>query len=332
VAVIRWGILGTAKIARQHVLPAMQAADRCEVVAVASRSQARAEEVSEALGIEKAYGSYGQLLHDGAIDAVYIPLPNHMHAEWSIASARTGKHILCEKPIALTTAEAESMVRAADESGVILREAFMYQFHPTWQRVRELVADGELGDVVAINSWFSFFNNDPNNIRNVLDYGGGALMDVGCYCIHLSRLVFGSEPTATKAIVIRDPKSGVDITTAGMLEFGDHVSSFTCSIRTEPDQRVEIYGTEGHIGIEIPFNIPPDRPTRISVTSGGEPPTDPSVVTLEFGPANQYALQAEAFAAAILDGAAMPDTGADAIGNIRAIERAFAAAGPSGWS
>lgn len=329
---IRWGVLGTAKIALKHVIPAIQSADRCEVTAIASRNVARAEKVAEVMGIEKAFGSYGQLLHDDDIDAVYIPLPNHMHAEWSIAAARAGKHVLCEKPIALTSVQAESMVAAATEAGVILREAFMYQFHPTWQRVRELVQNGEIGDVVAVNSWFSFFNNDPDNIRNILDYGGGALMDVGCYCIHLSRLIYGCEPTATKATVIRDPESGVDITTAGVLEFGTRISSFTCSIRTEPDQRVEIYGTEGRIGIEIPFNIPPDRPTRISVTAGGDPPAEPAVATLEFDPVNQYSLEAEEFAAAILDGAAMPDTGAAAIGNIRAIERVFAAAGPSGWS
>jgi predicted dehydrogenase len=194
------------------------------------------------------------------------------------------------------------------------------------------VSSGEIGDVVAINSWFSFFNDDPDNIRNVLDYGGGALMDIGCYCIHLSRLIYGAEPTATKATVIRDPESGVDIVTACVLEFGNRISSFTCSTRTEPDQRVDIYGTEGRIGVQIPFNIPPDRTTHIAVTAGGNPPTEPNEATLDFAPVNQYTLQAEAFAAAILDGADMPDTGAAATGNIRAIERVLAAAGPSGWS
>lgn len=331
-AEVRWGVLSTANIARKHVIPAIQAADRCKVVAIASRSSARAEEAAGATGIEKAYGSYGQLLHDDEVDAVYIPLPNHMHAEWSIAAARAGKHVLCEKPIALSAAQAETMVAAAAEAGVILREAFMYRFHPTWQRVGELVDSGEIGEVVAISSWFSYWNDDPNNIRNILDYGGGALMDIGCYCIHLSRLIYGSEPTATKATVIRDPQSGVDTLTAGVLEFGSRISSFVCSTRTEPDQRAEIYGTEGRIGIEIPFNIPPERPTRISVTAGGAPPAEPAAVTLEFDPVNQYVLQAEAFAASVLDGAQLPDSGAAVIGNIRAIERAFAAAGPSGWS
>jgi predicted dehydrogenase len=314
---VRWGILGTANIAIKQVIPAVLQADRCEVVAIASRNQHRAEKVAETFGITRAHGSYGQLLNDDEIDAVYIPLPNHMHAEWAISAARAGKHVLCEKPIALSSAEAETMISAARDNGVILREAFMYQFHPAWQRTRELVESGEIGEVVAIDSWFSYFNDDPDNIRNVLDYGGGALMDIGCYCIHVSRLLFGSEPTAIKAAVRRDRQFGVDIVTSGVLEFGDRIATFGCSTRTEPDQRVDIYGTKGRIRI---------------VTAGGEPPVAPATVTLEFETVNQYTLQAEAFAAAVLDGAPMPDTGAAAANNIKVIERVFAATGPSGWT
>lgn len=329
---VRWGVLSTANIGTEQVIPAIQAADRCRVTAIASRSLERATEVAKSLGIDQAYGSYGQLLNDPEIDAIYIPLPNHLHAEWSIAAVTAGKHVLCEKPIAMSVAEAEQMVAAADDAGVILREAFMYQFHPTWRRAKELVDTGEIGDVVAVDTWFSYFNDDPGNIRNILEYGGGALMDIGCYCIHLSRLIFGSEPTGTKATVRRDPDSGVDIATAGILEFGEKFSTFTCSTRAEPDQRVDIYGTEGRLRIEIPFNIPFDRATRILVTAGGEPPTEPATVALEFDPANEYTLQAEAFAAAILDGDPLPDVGHDAVHNIRAIERVFAATGPSGWA
>ncbi len=310
----------------------MLQAERCEVVAIASRNQHRAEQVAESLGIPRAHGSYGQLLNDDEVDAVYIPLPNHMHAEWSIAAARAGKHVLCEKPIALSSAEAETMIAAAQENEVILREAFMYQFHPTWQRTKELVDNGEIGEIVAIDSWFSYFNDDPSNIRNVLDYGGGALMDIGCYCIHLSRLIFGGEPTAIKAAVRRDPEFGVDIATSGVLEFGDRIATFGCSTRTEPDQRVDIYGTRGRVRIEIPFNIPFDRPTRVFVTAGGEPPVAPETVTLDFPAVNEYTLQAEAFAAAVIDGAAMPDTGTAVAHNIKVIERVFAATGPSGWT
>lgn len=224
------------------------------------------------------------------------------------------------------------MVTAAADNDVILREAFMYQFHPTWQKAVALVEEGRIGEVVAVDSWFSYFNDDSENIRNIAEYGGGALMDIGCYSIHLSRLVMKNEPTAVKAFVRRDPEMGVDIATSAILEFGDKVSSFGCSTRAEDAQRVDIHGSEGRISIEIPFNIPPHLPTRISVFAGGEPPALPGVETIEFEPVDQYTLQAEAFAAAVLDGTPMPDTGADVLHNIRVIEKVFAATGPSGWS
>ncbi|MEA2001453.1 MAG: Gfo/Idh/MocA family oxidoreductase [Actinomycetota bacterium] len=329
---VRWGILSTANIGTKHVIPAIQAADRCEVVAIASRRTDAAEEVASGLGIEQAYGSYGQLLQDPNIDAVYVPLPNHMHAEWTIAAAAAGKHVLCEKPIALSAAEAETMVTACQQAGVILREAFMYRFHPTWQVVRRLIDEGGIGTITAIDSWFSYFNDDPENIRNILDYGGGALMDIGCYSIHLSRMLMNGEPDSVKASVQRDAMTGVDTLTAAVLEFGDRVATFSCSTRAEPDQRVDIYGTTGRISIEIPFNIPADLVTRIAITAGGNPPIDPRIETIEFDPANQYTLQAEAFAAAVLDGEALPDSGTAAVGNMRVVDKVFASAGPSGWA
>ncbi len=329
---VRWGILSTANIGREQVVPAIQAAAHCEVVAIASRSIDSATEYAAELGIEKAYGSYGQLLHDPDIDAVYIPLPNHMHAEWAIAAAENGKHVLCEKPIALTSTEAEAMAAAAASAGVILREAFMYRFHPTWLAARRLLDEGIIGEVMAVDSWFSYFNDDPENIRNILEYGGGALMDIGCYSIHLSRMLLGGEPTAIKAAVQRDPATGVDTLTTAILEFGEKIATFGCSTRAEPDQRVDVYGTEGRISIEIPFNIPVDRPTRISVIAGGNPPTEPAAKVIDFDPVDQYTLQAEAFAGAVLDGVPVPDSGGDVVGNIRVVERVFAATGPSGWA
>lgn len=329
---VRWGILSTANIGRELVIPAIQQADRCEVIAIASRSIDAAQGVAAELGIDRAYGSYGQLLHDPDIDAVYIPLPNHMHAEWAIASAKAGKHVLCEKPISLSAAEAETMIAAAADADVILREAFMYRFHPSWTMARTLLEEGRIGSLTSIDSWFSYFNDDAGNIRNILEYGGGALMDIGCYSIHLSRMLMGSEPTGIKASVQRDPDSGVDTYTSAILEFGSRVATFGCSTRVEPDQRVDLYGTRGRISIEIPFNIPSDRPTRLTVTAGGDPPVAPKTETIEFDPVNQYTLQAEAFVAAVLDGEALPDSGLDAADNIRVIDRVFAAAGPSGWS
>ena len=322
---LRWGILSTAKIAREKVVPGIQRAHRCEVVALGSRDGDRARAVAEALGIPRAHDSYEALLADPEVDAVYVPLPNHLHAEWTIAAARAGKHVLCEKPISTTSAEAERMVEACAGEGVRLMEAFMYRLHPSWVAVRELVASGRIGRLRAVQSWFSYFNDDPTNIRNVAAFGGGALYDIGCYSVNLSRMLFGVEPSRVEASIERDPDTGVDVLTSGVLRFGDGVATFTCSTRVEPDQRVHVYGSEGRISVAIPFNIPPGRPTEVSVTAGGDPPVAPDAEVLTFDPADQYAVQAERFADAVLDGGPTPIPPEDAVANMRVIERLFAA-------
>jgi predicted dehydrogenase len=260
------------------------------------------------------------------VDAVYLPLPNHLHAEWAIAAARAGKHVLCEKPLALTAADAEAMVAAADEAGVSLMEAFMYRLHPTWAAVREAVASGRIGPLRAVDVWFSYFNDDPDNIRNILEAGGGALWDIGCYAVNVARMLFGEEPTRVEASITRDPASGCDVLTAGLLEFATGTATFTVSTRAEPDQRVHLYGPEGRISVGIPFNIPPDRPTEVFVTQGGDPPVAPATEAVRFEPADQYRLQAEAFARAVLDGDPLPTPTDDAVANVAVIERLFAVA------
>lgn len=323
---LRWGILSTADIGRRKVIPGIQAAERSKVVAIGSRDPARAREAAAAAGIPRVHGSYEALLADPEVDAVYIPLPNHLHATWTIAAARAGKHVLCEKPLATTAADAERMIEACEGAGVRLMEAFMYRHHPSWVAARELVASGRIGRLVAIQSWFSYFNDDATNIRNIRAYGGGALFDVGCYNVNLSRMLFGEEPRRVEASIVRDPGSGVDTMTSALLEFPSGVASFTCSTRAEDDQRVHIYGTDGRISIDIPFNIPPDLPTRIRVTHGGEPPVAPATETLTFAVTDPYAAQAGRFAAAILDGLPTPVEPADAVANLRVIERIFEAA------
>jgi predicted dehydrogenase len=325
--VVRWGILSTANIGVRKVIPATQKAERCEVVAIASRDGERAARTAAELGIPRAHEGYDSLLSDPDVDAVYIPLPNSEHAAWTIAAARAGKHVLCEKPLAMTAAEAEEMVRACANEGVLLMEAFMYRLHPSWEAVRDLVASGRIGRVRAVQSWFSYFNDDPGNIRNVPELGGGALYDIGCYCINLSRMLFGGEPTGIEASVTRDA-TGTDVLTSAILAFDDDVAAFTCSTRAEPDQRVHIYGTEGRISIGIPFNIPPDRPAEITVTAGGDPPVSPASETLTFAAADEYTIQAERFANAVLDGRPLPIPPDDAIGNLRVIDAIFRAGGP----
>jgi len=322
---LRWGVLSTASIATEKVIPGIRRAGGCELVAIASRAEARARAVAERHGIARVHGSYEALLADPEVDAVYIPLPNHLHAEWTLAAARAGKHVLCEKPLALTVADAERMIEGCAREGVMLMEAFMYRLHPSWLAVRDLVASGRIGRLAAIDTWFSYYNDDPGNIRNISAAGGGALYDIGCYAVNLSRMLFEGEPEHVTASLVRDPASRVDVLTSATLAFEGGVAAFTVAIRTEPDQRVDVYGTEGRIRVEIPFNIPPERPTRIFVTAGGDPPVAPATEIISFPAADPYACEAAAFAAAVRAGGSAPTPPADAVANLRVIERIFAA-------
>jgi predicted dehydrogenase len=324
---LRFGILGTADIARRKVIAGMRRSKRCEVVAIASRDAVRAQKAATELAIPRAHGSYQALLADPDVDAVYIPLPNNLHRHWTIAAARAGKHVLCEKPLAMTSADAQLMVDACADFGVQLMEAFMYRHHPSWLAVREQLASGRLGQLTAVQSWFSYYNDDPDNIRNIAGAGGGALYDVGCYSVNLSRMLFGGEPRRVQAALTRDRLMGVDVLTSAILEFDAGLATFTCSTRAEDDQRVHIYGTRGRISIGIPFNIPPDRPTEVFVTAGGDPPLNPATEKLTFATADPYAAEADVFATAVLDGTPLPVAPADGVANLRVIEQIFAAAG-----
>jgi predicted dehydrogenase len=327
---LRWGILSTADIARGKVVPGIRKAERCEIVAIASRDAQRAAQVAAELDIPRAHPSYEALLADPDVDAVYVPLPNHLHAAWSIAAARAGKHVLCEKPLALTSADAQHMIEVARAEGVHLMEAFMYRLHPSWTAAVDLVRSGRIGRLTSVQSWFSYFNDDATNIRNIHDVGGGALFDIGSYAVNLSRWLFGAEPTGVSAAVVRDQVLGVDVLTSAILTFGDGIASFTCSTRAEDDQRVHIYGTQGRISLGIPFNIPPDRPTEVFVTAGGDPPVAPHTEVLTFPTADPYTVEAERFAAAVLDGLPTPLPPEDAVANLRVIERVFHAAEAAG--
>ncbi len=323
---LRWGVLSTADIGLRKVIPGMRRSARSEVVAIASREGGRAERVARELGIPRAHDTYESLLADPDVDAVYIPLPNHLHAAWTIAALRAGKPVLCEKPLALTADEAQGMVDVARETGVPLMEAFMYRQHPSWVAVRDVVASGRIGRLRAIDAWFSYHNDDPANIRNIREFGGGALYDIGCYTINLSRMLFGGEPDDVVSRVVLDPATGVDVLTSAILGFGDGQATFTVSTRVETDQRVHLYGDRGRMSIDIPFNIPPDRPTRVRIVAGGDPPVAPGEEVLEFATEDPYASEADAFAAAVLDGTPVPVPPEDAVANLRIIERVFARA------
>lgn len=327
-ATVRWGILSTADIGMKKVTPAIQAAENCDVVAISSRDETRAAAAAAELGIPTAYGTYEELLAADDVDAVYIPLPNDLHAEWTVKAAVAGKHVLCEKPLALDAGEAEKMARACERAGVKLGEAFMYRHHPTWVEAVRLVRDGAIGDLQGVQSWFSYYNDDPENIRNRPENGGGAIMDIGCYNINASRMLFDAEPARVQASVRRDPTLGIDTLSSAVLEFpGGGQATFTCSTRAEDYQRVHIIGSAGRIDIEIPFNIPPDLETRIFVTAGGETPVAAATEVLVFPAEDQYTIQARLFAQAILDDTPVPVPVSDAIANMRVIDAILATPG-----
>jgi predicted dehydrogenase len=324
---VRWGVLGASNFALRVSLPGMRRGPLTELRALASRDLGKAREAAQSLGIPKAYGSYEELLADPEIEAIYNPLPNHLHVEWTARAARAGKHVLCEKPIALDAKQAETLLAVQKETGKLISEAFMIRNHPQWRQAKEWVTSGRIGELVSIQTAFSYFNRDGANIRNKKDVGGGALYDIGCYTINLSRMLFGGEPDDVLARVVHDPALGVDVLTSAILGFGDGVATFTVSTRVETDQRVDVYGAEGRISIDIPFNIPPDRPTRVRVVAGGDAPVAPAEEVLEFATADPYAAEADAFAAAVLDEAPVPVPPEDAVSTLRVIERVFATAG-----
>ncbi|HZD24191.1 MAG TPA: Gfo/Idh/MocA family oxidoreductase [Acidimicrobiia bacterium] len=321
---VNWGVLSTANIAMTKVIPGMQRSKFSQVAGIASRSSDKARRAADTLGIPRWYGSYADLLADDDIEAVYIPLPNHMHHEWTLAAAQAGKHVLCEKPISLTARDARDMITACERSGVKLMEAFMYRQHPMWKEVKRMVDDGVIGEIQVIDTVFSFFNDDPTNIRNMPAAGGGALYDIGCYAVNVSRLLFGCEPDVVKATIREDETMGIDVVTSAVMRFGSGTASFVSSTRMEPAQRVDVYGTEGRLVIEIPFNIPPDRPTRILEVKGGSPPVDPGIRVHQIPPADAYGIQADAFSGSIRTGSPVPVSAHDGVANLEVIERIFA--------
>ncbi len=302
---IKWGVLGAAKIAVDKVIPAMQRGGLTEVAAIASRDAAKAAAAAAKLGIARSYGSYEALLADPEIDAVYNPLPNHLHVPWTTAAAMAGKHVLCEKPIGLTTAEAKALIGVRDRAGVKIQEAFMVRTHPQWIRATEICRSGRLGDVRSYVGFFSYFNDDPSNIRNVAEWGGGALMDIGCYLIMTSRMIFGEEPRRVMGCIERDPQSLVDTLTSIMLDFPSGQAVGTCGTRLIAHQRVHVFGTKGKLEVEIPFNAPPDRPCRLFVDERGDV-FGQGVETIELAPCDQYTTQGDLFSRAILERSEVP--------------------------
>ena len=328
---LRWGVLGVANIAVKKVIPAMAKASRAQVVAIASRNAEKARKAAGDLGIPQAYGSYEELLNDPNVDAIYNPLPNHLHVPWSIRAAEVGKHVLCEKPIALTVAEVKELIAVRDRTGVKIGEAFMVKTHPQWLRARELVRSGAIGELRVATGFFSYFNTDEKNVRNQVSIGGGALMDVGCYPVTMARFFFEREPIRVLALVDRDRDFGTDRLTSGILDFAPGQSTFTCSTQLVPYQSFQVSGTKGRIEIAFPFNTPPDETSHIRIDDGSKPLAGMGSREEEFAAADQYALQSNAFAAAVAGEAPVPVSLEDALANMAVIEALFQSAESGQW-
>lgn len=323
---LRWGVLSTAKIARTKVIPAIQASEYGEVVAIASRNPDTATQVGKELGIEQVHASYEALLADPAVDAIYNPLPNHLHVPWSIKALDAGKHVLCEKPIGLDSADLDELLAAAKRNPTLkLMEAFMYRFHPQWGPVGEWLSRGDLGQIRTVNAYFAYNNRDPEDIRNLPDIGGGGLMDIGCYGISLARMVYQCEPLRVVGSVQPLPGYEVDCLTSAILEFPDGTATFTVTTKTEPSQWAEIHGEAGFVRLEKPFNPEPGKDAKVHLQLKGEQKTH------NFTEGNQYQLMADAFAKSVFDKAPVPTPLSDAQANMRVIDALFTSAQENRW-
>lgn len=327
---VRWGILSTANIGMQKVTPAIMKSAHSEVVAIASRDLGKARAAADTLGIAKAYGSYEELFADPEVDAIYNPLPNHLHVPMTVAATKAGKHVLCEKPIALDAADAEALRQCPPDR--IVLEAFMIRFHPQWERAREIIRSGELGELRAINAVFTYFNADPANVRNQADIGGGGIMDIGCYPITAARYLFEGEPKRVVSLVERDASFGTDRLASVLADFGNgRQLNFICSTQTAGHQKVQVLGSKAKLEITIPFNAPPDERTAITIDTGA--PFDGSLARREILPSvDQYTEQAEAFALAVLGEKPLPWGIEDAIASMKVIDAIFASEKSGGWA
>lgn len=313
---VKWGILSTAYIGTEHVIPAMMNSKYCDVQAIASRGYDKALNIANRFDIPKAYGSYIELLEDDEIEAVYIPLPNHLHVPWAKKALKAGKHVLLEKPIGLNIIEGQELL---DESkkhpNIKIMEAFMYRHHPQWIKAKELIDNGIIGKVKTIQSFFSFFDDNPNSIVNIKEYGGGSLMDIGCYPISLSRFIFNSEPKEVFGSIEFHPEFGIDISATALMKFKEGTSSFFSSIQLEERQHAQIFGTEGKIEFQIPFNPITNEPSKIFLHKNNK------TEEIVFDPCDQYTIQADLFSLAIINNTKVPTPLQDGVSNLKIIER-----------
>lgn len=318
---VTWGVLSTAKIGLERVIAPMQKGPNLTIDAIASRDMAKAREAAKQLGIARAYGSYEELLADSAIEAIYIPVPNHLHVEWTERAAAAGKHVLVEKPLAMNADEAARVLATRQKSGKVIVEGFMVRYATLWTGIRKLLAQGRIGDVHGMQAHATYANLDPQNIRNRMDAGGGALMDVGCYVILFSRLIFGAEPSRVVSLIDRDPAMKTDRRSSLILDFPQGQATLFVSTQLARAQRLRIFGTKGSLEVDVPINIPDDRPMRVRIDDGRDSfGTGAEIV--EFPAANFFTQQGEAVSRAIRGEVPVEMTLEDSIANMRVIDAA----------
>lgn len=308
------GILGISNHFIKRIILPLSNSRNCIPYAIASREPAKARETASEFHISVAHKNYQSLLDDANIDAVYIPLPNHLHAEWVVKALHAGKPVLCEKPLAMDLQQTEMLTEVSEKTGVPLMEAFMYRFHPSWIHTRNMIRTNQLGKINYIHTAFSYNNPSPVNIRNIAAYGGGALMDIGCYAISAPRFLLGQEPVRVVSHTTLHPEFGTDMHTSGLLDFGETRASFHVSTLSEPFQKVDIIGTAGSVTIPVPFNTYVDTPSSIVVNSGM------GMREIVFPVCDPYQLMFEAFADALLSGTPVPLPLSDAVNNMRVID------------
>jgi len=327
---VRWGILGVAKIALDKIIPAIQAGQTGHVVAIASRSLDKAQAAATRFQIPRAYGSYEALLADAEVDAVYNPLPNHLHVPWSIRALEAGKHVLCEKPIARDAAEASLLIAARERTGRLVQEAAMVRTHPRWLGARDIVRSGRIGELRSMAGFFSYFNDSPTNVRHQPGMGGGGLLDIGFYPITMARFMFETEPVRVMGLLEIDPRFGVDRLASAILEFPRGHAIFTCSTQLAPYQNVDILGTRGRIGVEIPWSMPHDRPSRLVVDEVARPAGE-VVEEIWFPACDQWGVHCDRFCEALAKGHSAPVPIEDAVANMRVIDAVFRASQSGRW-
>jgi len=322
---VRWGVLGVANhyILRAHI--PTRDSSLVEIYGIASRDADKAKRTAERFNIPASYDSYEKLLEDSVIEAVFIPLPNHLHAEWIEKSADAGKHILCEKPLTMNSVEAHEVIEYAKQKGVMLMEAFMHRFHPQWRRARDLTMIGEIGRVHSIHTFFTYKLTDPKNIRNILEFGGGAIRDIGCYAVNIARFILDAEPKRVVSLITRDSGFGTDILSSALLDFSDARSLFTVATQTFPFQRVDILGSDGRLTIHLPFNIYPDVPVRMTVMNAI------GTRELNLGPADMYGIEFEEFSRALREGREVPTPPEDALNNQKVLDAIFKSVETGNW-